>query len=87
METWRIFVKKVNKSNPLRELWQKCCVEVFAKEIVLQIDTETRWSSTVAMLDKAVYVKAVVERMYNFTLNSEFKQYHVCFTFTLWTKN
>jgi len=73
---WRTFVKKINTSNPFRELWQRCCNEVFEKEITLQIDTETRWSSTVSMLEKAVFVQAAVERIYNLTLNHEYQAYH-----------
>jgi hypothetical protein len=60
---WRILIKKINKSNPLRELWQQCCVHVMAKEVELQIDTPTRWSSTVSMLAKAITVQEVIERL------------------------
>jgi hypothetical protein len=82
---WRRFIKRLNKSNPLSELWAQCCMQyvflsaslnftilislrVYGKEIILQRDTETRWSSTVSMLSKATKVKHAVDRIFNLTL-------------------
>ncbi len=90
---WRRFIKRIQQSNPMAELWTQCCIQyvlflsltflnnnilrVLGKEIILQRDTETRWSSTVAMLAKANSVKLAVERLYNLT-NLEHKDQHVC---------
>lgn len=60
---WRVFIKRLRKSHPFLEMWIQCCHQYFGKEIVLQTDTPTRWSSTVTMLAKAVSVKEAVERM------------------------
>ena len=57
---WRKFVKRLRKSHPFAELWEKSCLEVLKKEVILQPDTPTRWSSAVAMMTKAVSVKEVV---------------------------
>ena len=62
LKPWRKFIKRLRQSHPLNELWSKSCLEVLKKEVTLQPDTETRWSSTVSMLGKALTVKeAVVE--------------------------
>ena len=53
-------------------------LRVYGKEIILQKDTETRWSSTVAMLTKATSVKHAVDRLYNLT-QLEHKDQHVYF--------
>ncbi len=76
---WRIFVKRIRKSNPFREMWKQCCLQFYDSEITLQIDTPTRWSSTVAMLSKAVVVKSAVERMYNITLVKDKQDHHVLY--------
>ena len=62
LKPWRKFIKRIRQSHPLNELWIKSCLEILKKEVTLQPDTETRWSSTVNMLGKALMVKeAVVE--------------------------
>jgi hypothetical protein len=59
------------QSNPFAENWKDCCKQCYDKEVTLQIDTPTRWSSTVSMLSKAFSVKEAVERMHRVTINTE----------------
>lgn len=54
---------RLRQSKPFEELWNECCRVSLGKEVILQPDTPTRWSSTVNMLCKAVEVKLAVERM------------------------
>ena len=58
---WRLFVSRLRQSKPFEELWNECCRASLGKEVILQPDTPTRWSSTVNMLSKAVEVKLYVE--------------------------
>jgi hypothetical protein len=60
---WRPFVRRLRQSKPFEELWNECCRVSLGKEVILQPDTPTRWSSAVNMLSKAVEVKLAVERM------------------------
>jgi hypothetical protein len=57
---WRQFVKRIRKSHPFAESWDQCCDFCYQERIVLQVDTETRWSSTVAMIAKAYRVREAV---------------------------
>lgn len=75
---WRTFIRRIRKSHPFAELWNQCCEQFYGKGIILQIDTPTRWSSTVAMLAKAVTVKEAVERMMNCTRMQDNKEHLVC---------
>lgn len=60
---WRSFIKRIRQSHPFAEAWEDCCKFCYKKKIVLQKDTETRWSSTVAMIMKACEVKEAVLSM------------------------
>lgn len=73
LQDWRTFVSRIRKSKPFEEIWSECCTLVYGEEIILQIDTPTRWSSTVMMLQKATKVKQAVERMSNITKNTDHK--------------
>jgi hypothetical protein len=57
---WRQFVKRIRKSNPLSESWTDTCNILYKKSITLQPDSDTRWSSTVAMFSKAYEVREAV---------------------------
>lgn len=72
---WRSFIKRLRQSKPFEELWIQCTTQVYGKEIVLQQDTPTRWSSTVVMIQKAFSVRLAVERMHNCTVNTD---HYVC---------
>lgn len=39
---WRNFIKRLNKSHPFREAWDRCCLLTFEEKIILQLDTPTR---------------------------------------------
>jgi len=72
---WRAFIKRMRQSNPFRELWINCCKQYNGNEIILQQDTETRWSSTISMMAKALTVIEATERMYNVTNNTEHRDF------------
>jgi len=67
LTNWRTFVARTHKSHPFNEIWEECCQQFYGAKKILQLDTPTRWSSTVMMLAKAVTVKLAVERMYHTT--------------------
>ena len=80
LRQWRKFVKRVNRSNPLKELWEDCCIRCYEKEKGLQKDTRTRWSSSVVMLQQATKVQQAVEMMWLLTgRRKELKEHHVSF--------
>lgn len=68
---WRSFVSRIRKSKPFEELWTECCTIILGEQIILQLDTPTRWSSTVLMLQKAFKVRYAVERMSNITKDTD----------------
>jgi hypothetical protein len=68
---WRAFIQRLNKSQPFLELWQQCCMHFYGKIVVLQLDTPTRWSSTVNMLAKGLTVMEAVERMLSITRGTD----------------
>jgi hypothetical protein len=75
---WRAFITKTRKSNPFKELWARCCCASLEskEEVVLQLDTPTRWSSTVVMMFKAYDVRKAVILMYVMvTQDPNFKEY------------
>lgn len=74
--SWRTFIKRIRKSNPFRELWVECCQQFYGKEIILQSDTPTRWSSTVSMAYKSLSVKQAAERMFNITNTDALREHH-----------
>lgn len=79
---WRAFITKTRKSNPFRELWAKCCRACLEskEEVVLQLDTPTRWSSTVRMMEKAFDVRKAVILMHVMTTQeANFKEYKVLY--------
>ena len=61
--SWRKFISTINMSNPFKEAWDDVCKSKFLKTVKLQQDSPTRWSSTVAMLKKAVKVQDAVNMM------------------------
>jgi hypothetical protein len=65
LNDWRTFIKRIHKSNPFSEEWDRCCNILYNEKKYLQIDTPTRWSSTVSMLEKAVNVKEAVLTMHS----------------------
>jgi hypothetical protein len=65
LNDWRTFIKRIHKSNPFSEEWDRCCQLLHNEKKCLQIDTQTRWSSTVKMLEKAVSVKEAVSTMFS----------------------
>jgi hypothetical protein len=71
LEEWRLFIKRIRQSKPFEELWNECTLQLFGREVVLQQDTPTRWSSTVLMLKKAFSVRLAVERMRICTTGTE----------------
>lgn len=75
LNEWRTFVKRIHKSNPFSEAWDHSCQQCYNEKQILQIDTPTRWSSTVFMLQKAVKVKDAVERMFRSSKKDEDKVY------------
>jgi len=82
LKQWRKFVKRVNRSHPLGELWQECCMQCYQKKKSLQKDTKTRWSSTVVMLRKATKLQKAVEMMWLLTgKRKEFQEHHVSFLY------
>jgi hypothetical protein len=83
LQAWRTFVARTHKSHPFNDLWDECCQQCYGAKRTLQIDTPTRWSSTVTMLAKAVTIKQAVERMYHITQQAEHLEHHVCFDFRL----
>ncbi len=87
LKDWRTFISRTHKSNPFNELWGECCQQFYGKQIILQIDTPTRWSSSVMMLSKAVTVKQAVERMHHITSNpnGNAQEHHVCFWWCLYS--
>jgi hypothetical protein len=70
LNDWRAFVKRIRQSNPFSETWDFNCEQCYSEKRILQVDTPTRWSSTIMMLQKATTVKAAVERMFR-TAKSE----------------
>jgi hypothetical protein len=76
---WRPFVSRLRQSKPFEELWNECCRVSLGKEVILQPDTPTRWSSTVSMLSKAVEVRLAVERMV--IVSNEKKNHEVYFIY------
>lgn len=77
---WRVFIAKIRKSNPFKELWAECCrATLESNEVVLQVDTPTRWSSTVNMMQKAFSVRKAVNLMHLMTTqDAKLKEYNVC---------
>jgi len=75
LQCWRTFVKRLHQSKPFEDLWVQCCQVHNGKEVVLQSDSPTRWSSTVSMLGKATTVKLAVERMFNLTANANHHEF------------
>ncbi len=78
---WRTFISKLRKSNPFRELWAESCrASLESEEVVLQVDTPTRWSSTVSMMQKAFSVRKAVNLLYLMTSqDAKLKEYQVLF--------
>jgi hypothetical protein len=60
---WRSFIRIIKQSNPVKIAWDSCCVDTFKQVIVLQKDCQTRWSSTIYMIEKCVSVKDAVLKM------------------------
>jgi 5'-deoxynucleotidase YfbR-like HD superfamily hydrolase len=65
LNDWRTFIKRIHKSNPFSEEWDRCCNLLYNEKKSLQIDTPTRWSSTVRMLQKSISVKDAVLTMHS----------------------
>jgi len=61
----RIFISRLRKSKPFEDIWNESCQQCYTKQVVLQKDTPTRWSSTIMMMHKISLFKQAVERMYN----------------------
>ena len=76
---WRAFIKRIKQSKPFDELWLQCTTQLYDKEIMLQQDTPTRWSSTVMMLHKAFSVRLAVERMHICTVGTEHNVFSLSF--------
>jgi hypothetical protein len=80
LRKWRKFTKRINHSNPFKELWDECCLQCYNKKVTLQKDTKTRWASTVLMLQKAISVQEAVERMWRITAkDTYYAKHHVSF--------
>lgn len=75
LKDWRSFVSRIRRSKPFEDIWDENCMQKYGKKIILQLDTPTRWSSTVLMIQKAFSCKLAVERMYN-TIESD--EHKVC---------
>lgn len=57
------FCGPIKSINPYKEEWDRACLKVLRKKTKLQKDCETRWSSTVAMIQKAVVVQKCLPKM------------------------
>jgi hypothetical protein len=71
----RKFVTHLHHSNPFYELWAECCVNCLGKEVEMQMDTATRWSSTLALLEKFTLVLPAVERIYHLCSSEDYKDH------------
>jgi hypothetical protein len=72
----------MRQSKPFEDAWNESCKQFYEKEIILQKDTPTRWSSTIIMLQKATTAKNAIERLYNAcTGNPKLADHLVCIIF------
>jgi len=76
LENWRKFVRRLHSSDPFYRLWKNCCMEIYGKKVKLHLDTPTRWSSSVSMINKASNLSEAVEKMYSMTSLSKYREHH-----------